>query len=368
MPKLLYFCTEDWAFLLHFQPMALAAKAAGFEVVVATRVRKHADAVLRVADRIVPIEIDRRSLGPANALRTLLRMAAIVRAERPDIVHCIALRMVVLGGLAARLAGAKRLILAPTGLGYLWIEQGIVPRLGRAAVRFVVARVLRGAQFLFENADDPREFGLDPADDNVTLVGGAGVDPAAYAYVPEPAAPPVKIAIIARMLIPKGIAEAVGALRLARARGANAELHLFGTPDAANRTSYSEADLKAWSGEPGVFWHGGTGDPSRVYQEHHVAMLLSYREGLPKTLVEAAACGRPIITTDVQGCRDVVRNGVEGFLVPPQDSTAAADAIVALASDAQARLRMGRAAHARFMERFTEAAVMDCVAQLYRGG
>src|SRR2546423_8043555 len=162
MPKLLYLVTEDWFFVSHFLPMARAARAAGFEVVVATRVRDHAARIEAEACRVVPLEGERRSLGVVEALRGFFRIASIVRAERPDIVHCIALRMVVLGGLAARFGGAKRLVLAPTGLGLLWSEDGAFNRFARAVLRVIVGRWLRGehTRYLFENSDDPGEFGL----------------------------------------------------------------------------------------------------------------------------------------------------------------------------------------------------------------
>src|ERR1041385_6900299 len=146
MPKLLYLVTEDWFFVSHFLPMARAAHAAGFEVVVATRVRAHAARIEEEGCRVVPLEGERRSLGVFEALRSFMRIAAIVRAERPDIVHCIALRMVALGGLAARAGGAQRLVLAPTGLGLLWSEDGSLNRIARAVLRLIIGRWLRGPQ------------------------------------------------------------------------------------------------------------------------------------------------------------------------------------------------------------------------------
>src|SRR6476620_2107300 len=143
MPKLLYLVTEDWFFVSHFLPMARTARAAGFQVVVATRVRDHVARIEAEGFRVVPLESERRSLGVFEALRGFFRIARIVRAERPDIVHCIALRMVAVGGLAAKLGGAKRLVLAPTGLGLLWSEESLFNSLARAALRFVVGRWLR---------------------------------------------------------------------------------------------------------------------------------------------------------------------------------------------------------------------------------
>src|SRR3954447_9893645 len=153
MPKLLYLITEDWFFVSHFLPMARTARAAGFEVVVATRVRNHAPQIEAEGFRVVPLESERRSLGLGEALRGFFRIARIVRSERPDIVHCIALRMVAIGGLAAKAGGAKRFVLAPTGLGLLWSEETRFNRFARVLLRFVVGRALRGkyTHYLFEN-------------------------------------------------------------------------------------------------------------------------------------------------------------------------------------------------------------------------
>ena len=368
MPKLLYLVTEDWFFASHFLPMARSAKAAGFEVVVATRVRDHAHLIAAEGCRVVPLENERRSFGPFEALRSFWRMVHIVRTERPHIVHCIALRMVVLGGLAARLGGAKRLVLAPTGLGHVWSNDGPVERVARALARLIVGRWLKGAdtRYLFENTDDPREFGLDAEKPPVTIVPGAGVDPEEFSPSPEPAAPPVKVAVVARMIAPKGIAEAVAAVRRARELGAPVELHLYGVPDPSNRRSCTEAELRRWSAEPGIFWHGRSHDVAAVWRENHVAMLLTwYREGVPRSLIEAAACGRPIVTTDAPGCRDLVRDRREGMLVPLRDSEAAARSLVELCRDENLRARLGQAAHARFLERFTEQDVRRAVSSVY---
>jgi glycosyltransferase involved in cell wall biosynthesis len=367
-PKLLFFATEDWAFHMHFLPMARAARAAGCDVVIASRVRDHGDRIASEGFRVVSLENERRSLNPLEVLRSVIRMMTIVRKERPDIVHLISLRMVVLGGIAARLAGASALVLAPTGLGHLWIENGTIQRLGRHVVRPIVGRWLNGlrTRYLFENPDDPREFGLDPAGTNVCIVGGAGVDPAQFDPVAEPAARPVKVAVVSRMVVTKGIAETVAAVARARNRGAAVELHLFGAPDPSNRRAISEADLRQWAAQPGIHWHGTTTDIARIWAEHHAAILLSYREGLPRSLVEAAAAGRPIIASNVTGCREVVRDGIEGLLVPQGDIEAAANALVRLAQDEALRARLGAAARRRFMERFTEQTVERTVTTLYR--
>ena len=305
--------------------------------------------------------------APLRSLRDFFQAFKIVRQERADIVHCIALRPVVIGGLAAKLAGTGALVVAPTGLGHLWIEHGIAVRVARKIVRTIVGSWLRGPRthYLFENRDDPREFGLDPDGADVTIVGGAGVDPAKFPRSEEPAAPPLKVAVVARMIRPKGIVESVDAVQRARAAGAPVELHLFGDPDPDNPRSIPQATLAQWSQAPGIAWHGHEADVARVWREHHVAMLLSYREGLPRSLVEAAAASRPIVATDVVGCREVVRDGQEGILVPRGDIDEAARALTRLAADPDLRYRLGAAANVRFHERFTADAVGQKVRNLY---
>ena len=369
MPKLLFFVTEDWFFVSHFLPMARAARAAGFDVAVATRVRNDGARLEAEGLRVIALNAERGSLSMLEAIRNLASAIKIVRAERADVVHCVALRSVVICGVAARLASGGTLVLAPTGLGNLWVEQDATTRILRGIVRLTVGWWLRGPKthYLFENRDDPREFWLDPDGPEVTIVGGAGVDPARFPLLPLPPAPPVKVAVVARMIWPKGIAEAVEAARCARALGAPIELHLFGGLDPSSRRSIDAATLREWSAEPGITWHGVTADVPRVWREHHVALFLSYyREGLPRTLVEAAAAGRPIVTTNVTGCRDVVRDGIEGILVPPGDIEAAGRALARLAGDPALRARLGLAANRRFHECFTEAAVQRVVDGLYR--
>ena len=348
--------------------MAQVARESGFEVVVATRLGAGASQFTDKGFRVVPVDGRRGSLSLLQGKREFVQAFRIVRAERPDIVHCISLRPIVIGGVAAKLAGARQIILAPTGLGHLWIEQKPSAVIIRKLVRSVI-RWLRGPRthFLFENGDDPGELGLDPNSSEVSIVGGAGVDPNQFALAPQPPEPPVKIAVVARMIAPKGIAEAVAAVQQVRAAGMSVELHLFGAPDPANRQSIPEQKLLQWSRQPGIAWHGHTADVAGIWRQHHIAMLLSsYREGLPRALVEAAATGRPIVTTNVPGCREVVRDGQEGILVSPGDVEAAARALMRLSEDRGLRERMGAAAYARFRERFTVDAVKQTVRKLYQ--
>lgn len=369
MAKIVYLVAEDWNVCSHFLPMLREARDQGLEVVVATRVRDHRPALESEGFRLVPLEAERRSLSPVEMVRGFWRMVSILRSERPELVHCISLRLVLFGGLAAKIAEVRKLVLAPIGLGHLWIENGIVERVARVIARFTVAYILRGKNtvFLFENREDPAELGLEADGPDVAIVGGAGLDPAAFPPAPEPPSPPIRVAVVARMTAPKGIVESIAAVRRARELGADVELSLYGEPDTSNRRALSEDELRHLADTPGVVWHGPSTDVAAVLRSHHIAMLLSYREGLPRSLIEATASARPVIATDVTGCRSVIRDGKEGLLVPLGDVEAAAAALVKLASDPGLRRRMGEAGTRRFRKYFTEAAVRNVVGAVYRG-
>lgn len=367
--RLAFVVTEDWFFASHFLPMARAARELGLAVDVVTRVRGHRGAIEATGARVIALEAERRSLNPMAAGDAAGRLAAILRATKPDLVHCIALRSILLGGAAALMAGIDRRVFALTGLGYLGARPDLVGRGARFAIRTLVRGVLesRATRYLVENPDDAAGLGLDPEDPaRVTLVGGAGIDPDLFAPTPLPSAPPLRVAVVSRMVWSKGIDVAVEAVRLARAGGADVELSLHGAPDPSNPRALSEAQLRAWSAEPGIRWHGPTADAAAVWHGHHVGCLPSRGgEGLPRTLLEAAACGRALVTTDVPGCRRLVRDGVEGLVVPPGDAAALAEAFAALAADPERVGRMGEAARARVLDGFTERAVMDAVGALY---
>jgi glycosyltransferase involved in cell wall biosynthesis len=367
--KVAFVVTEDWFFASHFLPMMRAARELGLEVVVITRVRGHRKVIEQAGARVIPLEAERRSLNPMAAGYAAGRLAAILRAERPAIVHCIALRGILLGGAAAVLARVPRRVFALTGLGFLGARDDMVGRGARTAARALIRGPLQSAQthFLFENRDDPRLLGLDPDDaSRVTIVGGAGVDPELFTPLPLPPQHPTKVAVVARMLWSKGIDLAVEATRHARARGASVELSLYGAPDRSNPKAIPERTLRGWSDEPGITWHGPTHDVTAVWREHHVCCLPSRGgEGLPRTLLEGAACSRAIVTTDVPGCRDLVRNEREGLVVAPNDAGALADAFAWVAEHPMQLARMAEAARARVLEGFTERHVIDAVKRIY---
>ncbi|WP_416355798.1 glycosyltransferase family 4 protein [Aureimonas phyllosphaerae] len=369
MAKLAFIVTEDWFFASHFLPMARAAVAMGLDVVVIARVRAHAAAIEATGARVRSLEAERRSLNPLAAGATVLRLARILREEKPDIAHCISLKPILVGGAACRLAGIRRRVFALTGLGFLGAK---TDRTGRSA-RWALRRIIRGGlasdrtRFVFENEDDPRLLGLDAAADDVTILGGAGIDPEAYLATALPPGDALRLAVVSRMLWSKGVDIAVEAVERARRAGADVTLSLYGAPDPSNPKAIPLATLQEWSNRPGIIWHGPTTSPAAVWREHHVACLPSRGgEGLPRTLLESAACGRAALTTDVPGCRSFVRDGIDGFVVPVDDAGALATAIGKLAADRTLAERMGASAAVRVRNGFTEADVRAQMQALYR--
>lgn len=368
--KLLFVATEDWFFASHFLPMARAACELDFDVVVVARERTHRRLIEATGARFVALEAERGSFSPMGLFNNVKGLKAILAHEKPDIIHCIALRSIALGGLAARLAGIDRRVYALTGLGFLGARQDMVGQAARLAVRAGLGLALDGPQtrFLFENTDDPVTLGLDPADTGkVAIVGGAGVDPLLFMPEPLPPSRPLKVAFVARMLWSKGVDLAVAAVVKARMAGLDVQLSLYGAPDPDNPKAIPVETLQSWGNIPGISFRGPTRDINAVWRDHHVCCLPSRGgEGLPRTLLEAASSGRAMITTDVPGCRTFVRDGIDGLVVRAGDAEALAQGLMTLARAPMLVDAMGRAARERVLNGYTERDVMDGVKALYR--
>ncbi len=362
-PRLVYVVTEDWFFVTHFLPMARAAQTAGFEVVVVTRRGERAKEIENEGFRLVALAADRSSFGATSLLSTLFRLRSILVREHPDIIHAIALKSIILGGIANLIGSRSAGVFSLTGLGYLW--SGDVPtlRISRTAIRFILRLLgLRSAtRFTFENEDDCREFS---SLKHKVVIGGWGADPAAFQAKDARSASPIRVLYLGRMLRAKGIELAVRAVQLAR-KTSDVKLELWGTPDPGNLTSLTEEQLLDFSKLDGVQWCGRSTDVSVTWQRADIAILLSEREGMPRSLIEASATALPMIAFDVVGCRSIVSNGINGFLVPAGDVRSVAEAIVELAGDTELRARMGKAARSDFEQKFSTDSVVPRILQIY---
>ena len=347
---LLFVVNNPAFFMSHRVPVALAAQKAGYDVHVATMDGPAVADIQALGMTHHAIPMTRSGKHPLQELGTLLALVRLFRRLRPDVVHLVTIKPVLYGGIAARIARVPGMVAAISGLGFVFLSNSLKMRL----VRAVVARLYRVAlghpnsRVIFQNANDRdllKSLGA-VREDQVVIIRGAGVDLDAYRSTPEPPAPPVVVTMVARLLRDKGVQEFVQAAKLLRERGVPVTMQLVGGLDAGNPTSATQADVDAWQQDGCVQALGERSDVAALYAAAHIAVLPSYREGLPKSLIEAAACGRAVVTTDVPGCRDAIEPNVTGLLVPVRDAAALADAIARLAQDAALRQAMGTAGRA----------------------
>lgn len=362
-PKVLFLVTEDWYFWSHRLPLALAAMDAGYRVAVATRVREHGDRIMEAGCDLLPLRWRRRG-GLFSQLRAVHEVVECYRAWRPDIVHHVALKPVVLGSMAARLAGVSHVVNAIAGFGYVFASDSRRAKMLRPILRGALRLSLTGehTRIIVQNPDD-REVLLHERlvrADRVVLIRGSGVD--LQAFVPTPFAPgPVVVLFAGRMLWEKGVGEFVQAAGKLQAEHTTTRFVLVGAPDPDNPNSVSEDTLREWHAQGMIEWWGPHTDMPVVMSRSHIVCLpSSYGEGIPKVLLEAAAAGRPIVTTDAPGCREIVRNQENGILVPPRDVEALAQALGGLIRDDGLRQRYGAAGRMLVEEGF---GVQDVVQQ-----
>jgi len=363
--------TEDWFFCSHFLPMARAAVALGFEVAIATRIGDRRELLQREGLTILPLRGRRGRIGPLALAGEMMDLLRVIRAFRPDLLHLIALKPVLLAGLAGRIAGVHAILCAVTGQGYLAAAKGARATVLRTAVSAALTWLFRSPRthLLLENADDAAPYARKIAglESRCSQVGGAGVNPDKFPATPLPQHMPPVAALVARMLWSKGADLAVAAQQALMAEGKPLTLRLIGAPDPENPRAVPIATLEEWSRLPGVEWLGPRSDIAEVWRDADIALIPSRGgEGLPRALLEAASSGRPIVTTDVPGCRDFVRDGVEGRVVVPDSPEALAGALSDLLVDPARRAQMGLNARKRLLDGYTETQVAGTVAALYQ--
>jgi mannose/cellobiose epimerase-like protein (N-acyl-D-glucosamine 2-epimerase family)/glycosyltransferase involved in cell wall biosynthesis len=366
-PRLIYLVTEDWYFISHRLPMARAARDAGFEVHVATRVDRHGTAIAAEGFHLHPVSWRRGSLDPRDLIRVAGEVRTLYRSLRPDLAHHVALPATVVGSLAA--IGLPIVCLnAMTGLGTMFTSDNAKLRVTRAVLTQVLRRLLRRSRsaVLVQNDDDYamiQRLGVDRR--HITVIPGSGVDTDAMMPSPEPPGA-VTVAFVGRLVESKGIRTLLAAHKRLSQRGRDIQLLIAGLPDPANPASIPPQEIEAWTKRPHVSHLGFVEDIAALWASAHIAVLPSHREGLPLSLLEAAACGRPLIATDVPGCRAILRREVNGLLVPLEDVEALAAAIDHLAGDPELRRKFGRASRELVEREFSARRIGRDVVGLYR--
>lgn len=340
--KIILFANTDW-YLYNFRlALAEGLRGQGHEVILLSPPGEYGSLLKKAGFRWVAFPLSRRGTNPLQDLYTIWKLYQFYKTERPDYVHNFTVKCVLYSSIAAHLAGGCKIINSITGLGYIFINDDLKARLLRSLVRNFYKVALRDTRVVFQNLDDRALFlqqGL-VSEVQTVLVKGSGVDTKKFALSPEPEGTP-QVVLPARMLWDKGVAEFVSAARILRDAAVNVQFVLAGNCDPANPAAVPLEQLQAWQQEGVIKWSGWQDDMVQVYANSHIVCLPSYREGLPRSLIEASACGRPIVATDVPGCRQVISQGENGLLVPVRNAEALADALCQLLADAPLRRKMG---------------------------
>jgi len=365
-PRLLFLVTDDRYFISHRLPMARAAKAAGYEVHVATHISRFEDAIKAEGFVLHELSWEKAGQTPFTLARDVLIIRRLYRSVRPDIINHVALKPVILGMLAAFGLGMAKVNII-TGLGSGFIGRDWKGRILKSVLVTALRTLLNSKRTVsvVQNSDDREtliSIGINP--ETVNLILGSGIDIDNTEPLAEPSGP-ITVGITSRMLDDKGIRPLVIAQSKLQARGLDIRLLLAGEPDPTNRSTLSEAEMKAFAAMPGIEWLGHIDDVKTVWERAHIAALPSRREGLPKSLLEAAAFGRPIIATNVPGCREVARHGENALLVPVDDAAALAHAIETLANDRELRARFGANGRRAVENCFSSAAIGSQIVEIY---
>ena len=371
--KIVFVINVDWFLISHRLPVALAAKNEGFEVHVATSITTGLTTLTQQGFVVHELNIHRSSGNPIGMAVYLWRLVRLFVRIKPDIAHLITLKPIVLGGIAARLCQVPSVVISIAGLGHTFVAGTLFSSLRRKLIGFLLRFALtqKNINVIFQNASDRSALAryVPLSDTRATLIPGSGVDLKQFSSVALPISVPV-VVFAARLLKDKGVVEFVEAARFLKSQcfygGMRARFVLVGAPDLGNPASVTKLELARWVREGFIEYWGFRSDMSKVISMATIVTLPSYYgEGLPKVLIEAAACGRAVVTTDHPGCRDAIEPGVSGLLVPVRDSIALGKAIWDLLADPEKCSAMGRAGRQLAERKFDVDRVVSAHLQIY---
>jgi glycosyltransferase involved in cell wall biosynthesis len=369
MPKLHFVVNEDWAFFSHFFERAIAAQSAGYNVGISAHCGEKKAVLEGAGFTLYPHDISRSGTNPFIEIQNLLAMVKVFRKSSPDIIHLIALKPIVIGAIAARIYGKAQVVCAPIGMGYLFSSNDRKARLLQPLVRFVLRRLLnfKNTQVIIENDEDCASLisGNYVKKSNIQVIKGAGVDLSLYRAIPENLDTQV-VTMFARVLRDKGVLDFVEAAKIVHHKFPNAKFQLVGDCDLGNPTSFSEHEVHSWEASGSIKWLGYRADVPELLVASNIVCLPSYREGLPKTLIEACAAQRAIVATDVTGCREVVAHESNGLLVPVRNPERLAEAISQLLGDPVQRTAFAKNGRVRAETEFASSIVIEQTLAVYK--
>lgn len=367
--RLLFVANDPSFFISHRLPVALGARRSGYDVHIATMPGAAVDEINKQGFSHYELPLSRSGKNPLTEFVAIASIYKLFRDLRPDIVHLVTIKPVLYGGIAARLACVRGVVAAVSGLGFTFLASGLKASLVRFAIKSLYRIALGGENLrvIFQNPDDRNvllNMGALNAE-RVEMIRGSGVDLARYPALPESEGEAV-VCLAARLLHDKGVREFVEAAHLLRRRGIEAKFWLIGDADKGNPSTVTTEELECWRQNGAVELLGYRTDIAQLFAAAHIIVLPSYREGLPKVLVEAAACGRAVITTDVPGCRDAIEPDVTGLLVPVCDAVALADAIQRLVEDPGLRQSFGQAGRVLAEREFAIENIVQAHLDIYK--
>jgi glycosyltransferase involved in cell wall biosynthesis len=368
--RILIVINVDRFFLSHRLQVALSALSSGHEVHIASSLTQSRTLLQDLGFIVHPLEMNRSNTGPIGLIKLFVIMLHLFWKLRPDILHLVTIKPVLVGGAAARFSPVRGVVFAVSGLGHVFIADGVYARLRRNIVRVWYRFVLGfpNMRIIFQNVDDYREIASTARllPDQAVIIPGSGVDLSEYVITPLPGKEPV-VLMASRLLSTKGVREFVAAAELLRAEGLAARFWLAGDLDPGNPASIQSHELVSWRNCGAVELLGQRSDiPALMAHSHLVVLPSYYGEGLPKVLIEAAACGRAVITTDMPGCRAAIEPGITGVLVPVKDSVTLAAEIKRLVEDRVTCEAMGLAGRKRAEQLFDVRTVVARHLEIYQ--
>ncbi|MCT7517013.1 glycosyltransferase family 4 protein [Aliarcobacter cryaerophilus] len=365
--KILFVVNVDWFFISHRLPLALEALTKGYEVHIACGITDKKEYLESLGLRVYPLNLSRSGTGIKGEIKAFCEIYNLVKEINPNIAHFVTIKPVLYGGIASRFLNTHKKVFSISGLGFIFIKQGFKASIARMLIKTMYKFALGGknSHVIVQNPDD-KEVVNSIVKVPITLIRGSGVDLSQYEYKEENNEN-IKVSMACRLLKDKGVFEYIEASKILKKKYLNVKFELYGDIDIHNPASLTSDDIKKIKEEGFVNVYGFSSDIAKVFSDSNIVVLPSYREGLPKVLIEAAACGRAIVTTDVPGCRDAIEPNVTGLLCEAKDTESLASVIEKLILDKDLRNSMGKEGRKLAEQEFDINKVVEKHFEIYEG-